>query len=287
MDQIKFVIEPSKDLKTVDFKAYDVSVYLNDQKLPHTIFNAPEVLPLHKVKYAEFDLFTCSCGAAGCAGFQSPVVQTKGDGVVIWTFPECNDYKTDKKTYMFADKAFKKALSELTKNMLKLEKEDTFHYTCIRDNSSYGYKEEDGDILFEAESDLKKSVNYFYNRYKGIENFNAMLTAFFPDLIDKKFKFTYEGNLGYYEYDLGDIVCRVMNEYPSKAIENKFLNQALVTMDSVIEILRGNNQLMKKMAEENYDGYDLTSHCVISQDFSVSAENFDFDKVGLVMKESF
>lgn len=287
MDQIKFIIEEAKNLKTVDFKTYDVSVVLNDKKMPHTIFNAPEVLPLHKVNEAEFDLFTCSCGAAGCAGFQSSVVQTKGDGVFIWTFPERNDYTTEKKVYIFADKAFKKALLELNKTMLKMEKENIFHYTCIRDNTSYGYTEEDGEPLFETVGTLNESVKYFYNRYKGIENFKAMLTAFFPDLINKKFKFTYEGKLGRYTYDLGDIVCRVMNEYPSKAKENKFLNQALVTMDSVIEILGGNNQLMKKMAKKNYEKYDLTYHCVISQDFAVKEEKFDFDKVGLVMQDSF
>lgn len=285
MDQIKFIIEEAKALKTVDFKSYDVSVYLNDKKMPHTIFNAPAVLPLHRVNDAQFDLFTCSCGAAGCAGFQSPVKQTKGDGVFIWNFPESNDYTTEKKVYVFADKAFKKAFTELNKQMNKLEKQNIFHYTCIRDNTSYGYKEEDGVPLFETESYLKDYVNNYYNSYKGTENFEAMLKAVFPDLIDKKFKFTYEGQLGYYVYDLGDVVCRVMNDYPSKAIENRFLNKALVTMDSVLEILGGNNQLMKKMAEKNYAEVELTSHSMISQDFKVKEEDFNFDKVGLVVVE--
>lgn len=287
MDQIKFIIEEAHTLKTVDFKTYDVSVYLNDQKMPHTIFNAPEVLPLHRVNKAEFDLFTCSCGAAGCAGFQSPVVQTKNDGVVIWTFPERNDYSTEKKVYMFADKAFKKALSELNKTMMKMEGENIFHETCLRDNSSYGYKEEDGEPLFEVRSKLKESVQYYYNRYKGIENFQSMLNAFFPDLTKLEFKFTYDGQLGYYVYELGDIVCRIMNDYPSKAKESKFLNKALLTMDGVLDMMRGKNQLMKQMADKSYDEVGLTSYHVISQDFKINEEDFNFDKVGLVMRDKF
>lgn len=286
MDKIKFIIEEEKSLKTVDFKTYDVSVYLNDKKMPHNIFNAPGVLPLYKVNEAEFDLFTCTCGAgAGCAGFQSSVKQTKGDGVFVWTFPERNDYTTDKKVYIFAEKAFKQALSQLNKTMQKMEKDNLFPYTSINSNEMYGYKEEDGEPLFEITESLKDSVNYYYNSYKGNENFEAMLKAFFPDLTDKKFKFTYEDQLGYYLYDLGDVVCRVMNDYPSKARENRFLNKALVTMDSVLEILGGNNKVMKKMAEKNYAKVELTSHSMISQDFKVKEEDFNFDKVGLVIVE--
>lgn len=37
---------------------------------------------------SEFDLFTCSCGVAGCAGINESIEQRVVDGVVIWAWPK-------------------------------------------------------------------------------------------------------------------------------------------------------------------------------------------------------
>lgn len=286
MDQIKFVVEEPTPLEGVDFKRYDVSVYLNDKKLPHTLFNAVEVLPVYKYHLAEFDMFTCSCGIAGCAGFQSPVVQKVKGSIVTWTFPEGKDYTTDKKIYQFEQSQFKEVFEKLTKEMFALEKQKINHDTLIRDESMYiGYDEtlDENQVRYEA-SQLKEAMKWYDNRYQGNQNFNDMLEEKFPDLVSKEFRYVYEGEEGKYPYKLGDVVCRLLNEYPRRAKEKAYLQKCKVAVNAIIEMLAGNNKKFKKLAHNSYEKHDMSSHSLINWDFNVKEENFDFEKVALILK---
>lgn len=282
MDQIKFVIEEPTTLEGVDFKRYDVAVCLNEKKLPHNLFNVAEVLPVYKYHFAEFDMFTCSCGVAGCAGFQTPVVQTVKDGIVTWTFPEGNEYKTDKKVYQFDQKQFKEVFSQLNKDMFALEKQKIIHDTFIRDESMYGGYEEN-QVRYEA-TPMKESLKWFENRYQGIQNFNDMLEEKYPDLVNKDFRYTYETEESKYPYSLGEVVGRLLNKFPSRAKEKAYLQSCEVAVEAIIEMLAGNNKKFKKMSHNSYEKNDMSSHYLISWDMSVKEEDFDFEKLGLIVK---
>lgn len=287
MDQIKFVIEEPTTLEGVDFKRYDVAVYLNDKKLAHNLFNAAEVLPVYKYHFAEFDMFTCSCGIAGCAGFQTPVVQTVKEGMLTWTFPEGNEYKTDKKVYQFDQKQFKEIFAQLNKDMLALEKQKIIHDTLIRDESMYiGYNEtlDENVTRFETKEKLKESLKWFENRYQGIQNFNDMLEEKYPDLVKKDFRYTYEAEESKYPYSLGEVVGRLLNQFPSRAKEKAYLQSCELAVEAIIEMLAGNNKKFKKIAHNSYEKHDMSSHHLISWDMSVKEEDFDFEKLGLIVK---
>lgn len=287
MDQIKFVIEEPSTLEGVDFKRYDVAVYLNDKKLAHNLFNAAEVLPVYKYHFAEFDMFTCSCGIAGCAGFQAPVIHTAKEGIVTWTFPEGDSYKTDKKVYQFVQSEFQEVFAKLNKDMLALEKKKMFHDTLIRDESMYiGYDEtlDEKQPRFEAREQLKESLKWFENRYQGVQNFNDMLEEKYPDLVSKDFRYTYEKEESKYAYSLGDVVGRLLNQFPSRAKEKSYLKSCEVAVEAIIDMLNGNNKKFKKIAHNSYEKYEMSSHHLISWDMSVKEEDFDFEKLGLIVK---
>lgn len=290
MDNIKFVVEEADALEGSPYKDYDVSVYLNDKKLPHNTFNAAKVLPIYKYHFVEFDLFTCGCGVAGCAGFHSPVTHTIKDGIVTWTFPKEDDYKTDKKVYQFKEKEVTKAFKDLIKSMSDLEKENIIHTTLVRDEAMYGYQEE-GDtdfVRFEVTSSLKDSIKWYANRYQGEQNFNDMLKQTYPDLVNKSFKYTYHGVEGKEEYELSSLVCRLINQYPRKAKEKAFLEKCQLAVQAIVDFTNGDVTEFKNLAHQSFEDHNMDSQYLISWDFpEVNDENhkFDFEQVKLFMKE--
>lgn len=287
MDQIKFVVEEPKVLEGVDFKRYDVSVYLNEKRLPHNLFNAVEVLSVYKYRFAEFDMFTCSCGVAGCAGFQTPVIHEVSNEIVTWTFPSGNDYKTEKKVYHFDKQQFNNAFIELNKEMLSLEKKKIIHDTLIRDESIYLSLEEDTEDVpkYEIGMKIKEALKWYENRYEGVQEFKDLLNTKYPEWVKKDFYYTYEGKESKYTYKLSEIVCRLLNEYPKRPNEKKFLKNCEIAVEAILEMLSGNNKKFKELSYESYEKHDMSSHSLISWDIDVSEEDFDFEKIGLVVKD--
>lgn len=286
MDNIKFVIEEAKHLEGAKFKIYDVDVYLNDIKMPHNIFNASAVLPIANYRHVEFDLFTCGCGEAGCAGFQNNIVQHVKNGVVTWVFPERNDYITDKKVYNFDEKKYKDTLSNLMLKMLLLEKKKIIHNTMIRDQSSYGYEVSDED-RYEVRDTLKKSVSWYDGHYHGKQNFQDMLENIFPDYVTKKLKYSYNGVESIYEHSFGDIICRLLNEYPRKAKEVAYLKRCQLAGFSIIKFLNGEKEEFINIAYNSYEKNDMNSDSVIYWDFpKVRSPIFNFADLELkIVKE--
>lgn len=283
MDKIKFIVEKPISLDGVDFKKYDVEVYLNEKKLPHKLFNAVEVLPVYKYRSAEFDMFTCSCGVPGCAGFQSPVCQSTKEGVVTWTFPETDDYTTDKKEYQFDKKEFDNEFIRLKQKMLNYEKKNIIHDTFIIDESIYSEEDNEGPRR-KSNFLLKNGMNYYENIYQGYQNFNDMLEKNYPELNEKEFKYIYEGKEGKYSYSLGEVTCMLLNQYPSRSKEKKYLKSCEKAVDAIIDMLNGQNEKLKEIIYEHYEGDEISSYSLVRWDFSENQneEDFDIEKLGLI-----
>lgn len=283
MDEIKFIIEEGVEVKE-SLKEYEISVYLNNVKMPHNIFNASEVLPVSNYHTASFDLFTCGCGVAGCAGFHSPVVQKIKNKIVTWKFPESNDYQTEKKEYHFDEKEFKETFTKLINKMLELESINSHHSSMLRNESIYvEVVQNSGNNLYEI-SKIKESLDWYNNLYSGEQNFNDMLEKNYPELVTKTFKYTYECEIGKEDYNLGDIVCRILNQYPKKAKESAYLKKCKVAVDAIILFLNGNSDSFKKIAEDSYEKHNMNSYLIFEWDFrELKEEDFDWSKVGLII----
>lgn len=283
MDKINFLVGETCDLEGVQFKSYDVTVHLNDVKMPHNIFNASAVLPVSVYHQVEFDLFTCSCGVAGCAGFQSYIVQSAKDGIVTWTFPKSDDYVTDKKVYQFEEIEFKETFTRLIEQMLDLEKQGIYHNTLIRDESMYGYDDEEStNVSYEVTETLKNSMDWFDNRYHGTQNFQEMLKKSFPEMLEKTFKYSYDGVEGKTKYALGDIVCNLLNQYPAKAKEVAFLKKAKLAAQAIVGFMAGERIAFQKFSHDSYEKHNMSSNSLIHWDFhEIKEEEFDFEKINL------
>jgi hypothetical protein len=70
----------------------DVTPLLDGVPLMKGVFDAVDLL-LHGVGNADTDLYTCSCGVAGCAGFHYEVALREGADFMAWEFPE-EPYRT-------------------------------------------------------------------------------------------------------------------------------------------------------------------------------------------------
>lgn len=95
------------------------------------VFDALSVIA-HHLTSASFDLFTCSCGVAGCAGIFKEVALCVTDETVSWTFPEepfrgrldAALFPADRPLRLVFDKAqYAQALSDLWERLLAVEAE--------------------------------------------------------------------------------------------------------------------------------------------------------------------
>lgn len=275
MDIIKFIIEePTPTHLAV--QAVGVALYLNGNKVPHNILNTPKVVAAHSFKFAEFDLYTCSCGEPGCAGFQSPVVQVKNGETVTWTFPETDDYKTDKKVYEFENAQFTAEFEQLLANLLKLEEDGIYDTTLIP--LDYG----DEQDPLELPQSIAKSFEWYGNRYQAEQNQREMLQAEFPEMMDKQFAFTYDGTQGKYSYDFTYLIGRLLNHFPRVADEPEFLDECKVAGRAIIKAINNEPADFQTIANDTYVKLDDTAFSFIEWDIEgVTEENFELNKLGL------
>ena len=288
MDKIRLQISEIDTLEKTSYKSYEVEIFLNEKTLGSSLFNAAEVLSAVKFDFTEFDLFTCSCGVPGCAGYHSPVTQQKTKNIVKWTFPSENYYSTEKLIYEFNRKEFELIFKSLTKRMIELENDNVHHYSLLRDESSYvGFDEEKGEESYSLKDSLKKSVKWYDRRFKSEENFNILLNSVAPDLMNKSFVIEYDGVKGENGYTLHSVICRSMNQFPQKVKEPFFWAKAKLTIKAVREALTGNNKLLVKIIHNANAKFDDNGFHLVSYDFhgKLTEENFDLTKLRYVIKE--
>ena len=284
MDKLKLIFEKHNDLKGVEFKTYDIKVQLNEAVLPHSVLNVGSILPLYQFKFAKFDLFTCSCGEPGCAGFQHHVVHSIENNVVCWKFPETNDYKTDKKIYLFEKEQFEKELKSTFIKMKELEKENKYHVTII----GYDYDEEDeeeNNKQFIIENSIQESFDWYSDNFQGKQNFYDILNDENNTLSNKKFYWVYDGQVAKEKIELSSLVGNILNQFPYKSHEPFYLAKVKLTIKAIKQMLEGNNDLINKLAKHGYGRYGLSNYNLINWYFydTVTEESFDMKKLSLKM----
>lgn len=288
MDIIKIAFEDSFQYETVDFKGYNLTLSLNDEVFKNQLLNFVEVLCLIDLHFAEFDLFTCSCGIPGCAGYHYSVLQTVEDGIVTWTFPESGDYKTKKKVYRFDLIAFKKVLKETIKQVKSLEKEKIYHSLLVRDDSDYVDYEDDGQTAkYSIRNKFIKEFKYIFNSFHGRQNYYDMLHENYPDLVNKNFNWIYDNELIKSDISFDDLVCNILNQYPSKEHEPYFIAKCKLSVKAIRDLLKGDNRLFKKLTKHGYGKYDLSAYDVVEYYIrsKVKEEDFIIDKLSLNIKD--
>lgn len=285
MDKIKFNFSEPSLIEGTNLKRYDIKVMLNNKQLPHSIFNAAEAVSVSDFKSVEFDLFTCSCGVAGCAGFQDYVLHKRSEQCVTWTFPKEDYYKTDKKVYTFKQDQFDEEFKALKDKMLSLEKEGVYHETMLSDEREF--EQDESKILMTAAS-LQESLDWWNNLRTADANFDEYIYTNFPKELQKKFSWVYDGEISKEVYDFGEIVKKLLNEYPRNAKEPRYLKKVKKSGTALVDFLNGNNERFKSIVSQSYSANGLTPYCVVEFAFrnnpSVTEDNFNIEKLSLQAK---
>lgn len=236
MDEIKLEIVDC-DLDD-HVKNFDIKVTLNGQTLPHSFFNT-HALVASSHKTAFFDLFTCSCGEAGCAGFFEPVMQVKNDTIVTWTFPDDQSYKVVKLVYEFDTKDFDTQFELIRNKMFALEKEDSYLLHFI---NLYMDRDEDTPVKDQLKGQL---VSYFEEKkkyYEAVENFNIVLSKNFPVLMKTNFHLGYKNTISTDSINFSDLVSCMLNDFPKAEQEDGYLDRAIEAGNAIVTILEKNSQ---------------------------------------------
>lgn len=282
MDKIKFTITEPTLIEGTKLKCYDIKVILNNKELPHSIFNATEVVSAYEFKNVEFDLFTCSCGVAGCAGFHDYVVHKRSIGKVTWTFPKEDYYKTEQKIYTFNQEQFDSEFKDLKNKMLSLEKSGVHHETMLSDERQFEEQDSNAELIA---VELQKNLAWWNNRYTAEANFDDFLLNNFPKEVQKKFSWVYDGEKSKEIHDFASIVKRLLNEYPKNAKEPNYLKKVKKSGTALAQFLNNEKKNFVSLANKSYIINGLTPYCIIEFDFrghqSLNEESFDIEKLSL------
>lgn len=281
MDTIKFEIVQAKNFEEqkLSFETYGVSVFLNEKKMPHTFFNSTSVLSAVRQKFAEFDLFTCTCGVAGCAGFLVEIIHSVKDSIVEWEFPEKDYYITDKKVYHFVKKDFNDSFSNLYDKMLELEKENIIHENLVCFDYIYDADDADNYVIM----DLKESMNFLLNHYENEAKFDCMLKETFPTIWNKNFKYTYEGKTGEELISLSHLAIRLLNSRVGLNYSSFYFSKFKLAVKAILEFSKGDRHLFDYLVHRAFEKDGMTTYDLVYSQFEMPEEDFDIKKLGLIM----
>lgn len=294
MDKIQFSLTEVKPFKKSNLKDFDVKVVLNGQTLKHSIFNGCQVVAASRYDFAEFDLFTCSCGVSGCAGFHIEIIQNKTGDKVKWTFPDDKSYAVEKLEFEFERVEFEQEFEQLRTKIFELEKDNAYMTVCISDTYEYGT---DGTEVeqYEVREKLSKTFAWYEGRYEANQNFNIMLKEKFPDVYGKSLCFKYEGktNDKVNSFDLTYLVCRSINKWPESKNQKSYLKKSEKAGKAIEKALFENDfQEFTKMVHAEYaefnDNKDSINESVwsafeYSLDRLVKKDNFDMNKLSIIL----
>lgn len=282
MDKINFELTEVTPIEKTSLKQYDVKVVLNGFSLGHVIFNADTVVPAGRFDFAEFDLFTCGCGVPGCAGFHTSVIQKKSDHSVKWIFPTDKSYNVEKMEYDFDRIQFENTVESLRTKMLELEKDDTYPVASISDDSSYG----DDDATCEVRSSLSESFQWQEDHYNAKQKFEAMLQEKFHTYLNKAFAFEYEGKNSKETLDFKYLVCRAINDWPSREKLGAYLKKAEAAGNAIAEMFSTQNY--KPLAKMVYSAYKQFANSKEEDNHTaVMWDTFDYQLREISQKEEF
>jgi hypothetical protein len=281
MDKINFELTEVTPIKNTNLKDYDVRVVLNGTALGHVIFNTDTVVPAARFNFAEFDLFTCGCGVPGCAGFHTSVIQKKTDNSVKWTFPTDKSYNVEKLEYEFDRIEFEHTVESLRTKMLELEKDNIYPISSVSDDSSYG-----DNTACEVRSSLTESFQWQEDHYNAKQKFEAMLQEKFPTYLNKAFAFKYDGKISKETLDFEYLVCRTINEWPSREKLAAYLKKAEASGNAIVEMLSTQNY--KPLAKMVYSAYKQFANSKAEDNHTVVMwDTFNYQLEEISQKEKF
>lgn len=125
LDTLAFTLLPQPHAPVLP--TVEVGLVLNGQPLADGLVDVASLIGCATLPLSRFDLYTCGCGIAGCAGFHDPLVQRRQGSTVSWA---TEDQKlstvlglADGRTLTFDAGAFDAAITTLYRDLLAFEQD--------------------------------------------------------------------------------------------------------------------------------------------------------------------
>lgn len=254
MDSIKFIITEPSEVKNTAYQSCDVVVQFNQEELPHGFFNANQVMAASHIDFVEFDLFTCSCGEPGCAGFQAPVFQKKSDSQVTWQFPLEEMYHTQKKLYSFDKNQFEQEFLKLFNQLQKLEKENTF----LASNFDHmGYEESELGFEPHPPITIAEGTDWWKNRLLAESKAHSIITNIIGDSFAESFTVQYEEQSYAHKVSAYDLIASIINDYPRGEDDQDYFDKLKKATDGFALALKGDYKKIVDIIKSSYAENDL------------------------------
>lgn len=147
-----------------DERLHTITLILNGEDVPGN-FDPMEFIISPLYKKAKFELMTCGCGEAGCAGIFDGTVVKNRRYTVEWRDIDCGlpkrFYSFDKREYAAMTEKVIMLMREIAKAREELE---------ITRNRTY-----DGVLEFYTIEDCEDSIRWRYNYHKKLQNSKEFL----------------------------------------------------------------------------------------------------------------
>lgn len=125
---------PEKFLET---EIAAVNLVINGTVYKHHLLDVVSILFGGSVRRSSYDIFTCSCGIAGCDGFHEPIEHARENGQVIWKIEDKKlSSVLEAKTLVFDEGDFEAARLSLLNDLKDLEAKGIYTRTLVEEDLS-------------------------------------------------------------------------------------------------------------------------------------------------------
>jgi hypothetical protein len=250
MNKIDFEIR--KQDKIGKYYYYDIHIIIDDYLYEYSPFNGVVPLAASEYDYTEFDLFNCTCGEAGCAGFHAPIKQEKENNTVTWYLEDKYKEIFGTNKLVFSQKAFEETFQNLTNNVKDLEK-NGWHLFLLIDSFF------EDDFEQNPPASVEEQLEYFYKVSRYDEEFFKVVKENAPEYFYEKFYECYGDECSIYTCEFPWIIQGIMNDVK---LENKgmkfYMAKVAYATQAVCEFMKtGKCDNFEKILHHQYKKFEL------------------------------
>lgn len=134
-------------VNTEDSNFIDVFPVIDGKTVDATVLDFIAILAAEDLSFACFDIFTCSCGHAGCAGYFDPFIVASQPNAITWYTAGQIANLLGAPILTFEPSAYKAALATLRADILRLHA-DGKTFTILTD-VDWGSEDEEALIILD------------------------------------------------------------------------------------------------------------------------------------------
>lgn len=250
MNTIDFEIQ-KKD-KVGNYNYFDINVLIDRKIYTYETFNGAVPISASQYDNVEFDLFNCTCGETGCAGFHVPIKQEKENNTVTWYLKDKYKEIFGTNKLVFSQEDFEETFQKLTNNVKDLEKNGWHLFLLIDSFFQDDFEQNPPENVEEKLEYLNKVLRYDNEFFKVVKE-NA------PEYFYEKFYECYGDECSNYTCEFPWIIQGIMNDVKLEDEGMKFyMAKVAYATQAVREFMKtGKYDNFEKILHHQYKKFEL------------------------------